>query len=72
MSKRVIFTVVVALPFLLLLVFLVLNPLDQSTSSQEFYAALKDPPPEAAAWSAGGSYFSWSSSLPDNIDLINH
>jgi len=68
-SKRTIFIAVIALPFLLLFVLLVLNPIDQSTNSQEFYATMKDPPSEAKAWSTEGSYFSWPSSLEDNTDF---
>jgi pimeloyl-ACP methyl ester carboxylesterase len=66
---RTSFAVIVALPLILVLILLAMNPIDQSTSSQIYYAAMEDPPAEAAAFSAGGSYFSWTSSLPENSDF---
>ena len=66
MRIRTSFAAIIALPLILLLVLLVLNPIDQSTSSQIYYAAIENSPADASAFSAGGSYFSWSSSLTEN------
>ena len=69
MRKRTSFAAIIALLLIVALVLLALNPIDQSTSSQKYYAAMENPPADAAAWSAGGSYFSWSSSLAENSDF---
>ena len=69
MRKRASFAAIIALPLILVLVLLVLNPIDRSTSSQIYYAVMENPPADAAAFSAGGSYFSWSSSLAENSDF---
>jgi len=69
MRRSAIFAAIIALPLILVLVLLALNPIDQSTSSQNYYAAMNNPPADAAAFSTAGSYFSWSSSLAENRDF---
>ena len=45
------------------------RPGDTSTSCQEFYAGMENPPSAALAWCSAGEYFSWESTLPVNEDF---
>jgi pimeloyl-ACP methyl ester carboxylesterase len=69
MRIRTVFAAVATLALGLALVLLALNPIDQSISSKAYYDTMENPPARAAAFSAGGSYFSWSSALSDNSDF---
>jgi pimeloyl-ACP methyl ester carboxylesterase len=73
MTKQLIIIGIIILPFLLLILLMAMNPLDDSGSSHAYYKAMKSPPAEAAEWSEGGMYFKWSSSLTENekFDPLN-
>ena len=73
MTKQIIIAGIVILPFLLIGLLMAMNPLDDSTSSHEYYKAMKSPPAQASEWSEGGAYFNWSSSLTENknFDPLN-
>ena len=73
MTKQIIIIGIVILPFLLIGLLMVMNPLDDSNNSHGYYKAMKSPPAEATEWSEGGAYFKWSSSLTENekFDPLN-
>ena len=73
MSKPKMFITVLGLVLMTSLVVLMLSPVDQSTSSEAFYeknyAGREASPSKAIEWSAGGAYFSWNSTLPENAEF---
>jgi pimeloyl-ACP methyl ester carboxylesterase len=42
------------------------RPVDSSSTCQQYYAGMKNPPAAAVNWCKGGQYFSWKSTLPEN------
>ena len=52
-----------------MMMYLLWNPLDDSSNVDEFYTSNPDAGPDAAAWGRGGSYFQWQSSHPENSHL---
>jgi len=60
---------VIAISFMAIAIYSVLNPLDSSSNIGEFYSSNPDAGPDAELWGRGGSYFRWQSSQPENSQL---
>jgi hypothetical protein len=52
-----------------ILIYALLNPLDNSNTIGEFYKSNPHAGPDAEYWGSGGSYFRWQSRQPENGDL---
>jgi len=68
MKKRKWLIILGAVVFLAIIgiIIRVSRPGDLSTSCQEYYAGMKNPPVAAADCCKAGQYFSWKSTLPEN------
>jgi pimeloyl-ACP methyl ester carboxylesterase len=68
-SRIALAVAIIFLLFVVRLALLATRPGDASTSCNEYYAEMENPPAEALTWCQFGEYFSWKSTLPVNKDF---